>query len=638
MYYPGLPHCFPITCLYRFHDEYEHTLYSQASFQGAEAIFLHLIHPLVRPYVPAVDHILATLHSVSELVSLILFLPLEYVLHWWHRWGWNRFWSSNKDRSNSEECLPDREDKEEIRRRLRPRNELRQGRMREADRQAQVILQEIEDAQDRVRTRTENQPTAWNNVRTEPIHETRDTVSNVAGLRTRKRVLDRLNGLPGGVNQSPGSRSTGVHHLDPTTITQLARGPTPQLPFPDTPTVQPITCPSPPMRILTPSSSGQSSHEIWYPPQTAFEARKNQSPSPESARRTPSPIYPPLPSAYRFTPRRSDPQPPHIMTPSDLATPVPRRVSTGGMSRGAVNAYEGIDQFPGGTSQASPPASTPLTDALLHVHDSHAHSRSVSMESFRQALEPSIQTTDVDMETLSTRDGSSVNEESMEGEVEVRLALHDVADASVTATVTRGKRGSSREPSSGITRRSHKSIAPTRPVRRSERTRRDRSSSVETDEFGFTIRQDSTPLEGLTTDSSLMSSFGSGSLAPGQSKKKPLARTKPALKSTQEEAYQSDSNDEESVKKRRKLRPDIEGQPRPSARDKHQLKVSSLGDDIGPKARDDAREKTIAQGTMQSSHSPGGVLKDRQVGTRVTRASTRQPQSRPNVTKRGRGK
>ncbi|KAF8507598.1 hypothetical protein JB92DRAFT_2642512, partial [Gautieria morchelliformis] len=52
---------------------------------GAEAVFLHLIHPLVRPYVPQVDSTLATLQSVFELVILIVCLPWEYVVHWWHQ-------------------------------------------------------------------------------------------------------------------------------------------------------------------------------------------------------------------------------------------------------------------------------------------------------------------------------------------------------------------------------------------------------------------------------------------------------------------------------------------------------------------------------------------------------------------------
>ncbi|KAF8524643.1 hypothetical protein BU17DRAFT_16379, partial [Hysterangium stoloniferum] len=50
---------------------------------GAEAIFLHIIHPLVRPYVPAIDEILAALHSAFELLTLLLVLPWEYITDWY---------------------------------------------------------------------------------------------------------------------------------------------------------------------------------------------------------------------------------------------------------------------------------------------------------------------------------------------------------------------------------------------------------------------------------------------------------------------------------------------------------------------------------------------------------------------------
>ncbi|KIJ57018.1 hypothetical protein M422DRAFT_86981, partial [Sphaerobolus stellatus SS14] len=50
---------------------------------GAEAIFLHLIHPLLRPYVPAIDQVLSALSSLFELLVLITLLPWEYLIHLW---------------------------------------------------------------------------------------------------------------------------------------------------------------------------------------------------------------------------------------------------------------------------------------------------------------------------------------------------------------------------------------------------------------------------------------------------------------------------------------------------------------------------------------------------------------------------
>ncbi|KAF8592110.1 hypothetical protein K439DRAFT_386326 [Ramaria rubella] len=294
---------------------------------GAEAIFLHIIHPAIRPYTPAIDDILANLHSVFELLVLLCFLPWEYVSDRWRNWKWSWNWF-NKESTHPDTDSPDdsrpggSEGLIEEPRRLRLRTGSQQSRLREAGRQAQTIFQDIEVAQDRVRTRSRSQHAAPGNVHNRPVPVSGRAESST-GLRTRKRVLEYPRGLPVEAARPPGSRSTGVHHLDSATIAQLAGGPAlEQSPMsPPVPNAQPPLRPFPPASIPTPSSSSHSGHEIWYPPQSSYEdhARKSTPPR-DFTRRTPSPVYPPLPSAYHFTPRRSEPlpPPPRIVTPSNL--------------------------------------------------------------------------------------------------------------------------------------------------------------------------------------------------------------------------------------------------------------------------------------------------------------------------------
>lgn len=600
----------------------------------------------MRPYVPVVDNILATLQSLADLALLIICLPWEYVVHWWHRWSWRRIWIKVHDNSPSRDRSPP-EDNAEGRRRLRPRTESHQAWIREADRQTQAVLKEIDNAQDRVRTRTRSQLPRRNPVRAQPVRETRQANPNSVGLRMRKRVLENSNGLPDEMAELPGSRSTGIHHLDPTTISQLAQTPPQHSPIHHhAPVMQSVPRPTSPMRVPTPSSS-QSSHEIWYPPQSAFEGLENHWMPPNTTYRTPSPIYPPLPSAYRFTPRRSDPLPPRTTTPPDLVRPTPRRVSTDAtMSHTAFDAYEGIDQFPGRSGQVQAHASpstraSPAESSSIHVRRPHGkHRHAMGPEgSFQEALEPSIQAMDVDTETLSTRDGSSANEQSMEDEGGIKLELRNLMTEALATDIGEA-RGSVREHASGTSRDKRKT-----PVRRSARVRAggDRPSSIETDEFGFTIRQAaSAPKGDVTVNSSSLSSLGTHSVGPAagpatslsKPKLKPLARTKPALKATQEEGPVTESSDEENIRKKRKLKQDV-GDP-----DRLRTLAKNKQDVIQTKSGK-TRRKAANKESTQTADSPDVMLKNPQVGTRVARASTgRQPlsrQGRGTVAKRGRG-
>lgn len=580
---------------------------------------MHLIHPLLRPYVPAIDNILATLHSIVDLLTLIIFLPWEYALHWWHHRHWSLVWNKTVEPSDSGDCSSsdsDLEDNEVGRRQLRPRNRSHQARMKEANRQAQVVFQELDDAQNKVRTRARGQ--FLSNVRPQPVREAQNLDGNTVGLRTRKRVLDYSSGLPDEAVRIPGSKSTGVHHLHPTTVSQPAQDPSPQLSpaFPNAPNTHPLSRPSSPIRIPTPVSSSHSSHEIWYPPQSVFEGPEHRWTPPDTVRRTPSPIYPPLPSAYQFTP------PPRSVTPPDVATFIPRQVSTGAIPQEAFDAYEGIDQFPGRSSQAGPSARVLSADR-----------RTRPGESFREALEPSIQAMDMDTVTLSTRDGSSASEQFMDEDDGNRLRQRNMVEPSTRNT--KRTRDGIRE--SALETRTNRR-APTGPVRRSGRTRNETPSNLETDEFGFAIRPESSTLKRLAINASLVPSLRTDLLALGQSGLKPLARTKPALKATQEEGSPAGSSDEESVKKKRKLKSDVEGQSHPSAENNLRHDLSSAGETQSGKTR----RKATVQGTTREIDVSDDVLKSLQVGTRATRASTRQPpvsrQGRGTAIKRGKRK
>lgn len=253
---------------------------------------------------------------------------------------------------------------------------------------------------------------------------------------------------------------------------------------------------------------------------------------------------------------------------------------------------------------------------------------------FGQAPELSIQAAEMDMdmdmdtETLSTRDSSGASEEAME------VGGDDVGADQIggVASRTRGGPRTRGEPGSGL--KEGRGTA-TELLRRSTRKRRDRSTSVETDEFGFTIR----PKSAATRSRGVASSLA------GPSKKKPLARTKPA----QDDDDETQSSDEEIVKKRRKLRLGAVVEERDSRlqedededrrKEEADSEVTSQRQDNGTMRSRDKRKAAVRQADVAqvvSTVKPGHI--------RATRASTRQrigsrevdPQG-AGITKRGKG-
>ncbi|EIN10487.1 hypothetical protein PUNSTDRAFT_28484, partial [Punctularia strigosozonata HHB-11173 SS5] len=52
--------------------------------RGAEPIYLHVIRPLVKPYVVTLDALLDVVHGVGDLLLLAGRIPIQVVSSWWH--------------------------------------------------------------------------------------------------------------------------------------------------------------------------------------------------------------------------------------------------------------------------------------------------------------------------------------------------------------------------------------------------------------------------------------------------------------------------------------------------------------------------------------------------------------------------
>ncbi|KAI0068741.1 hypothetical protein BV25DRAFT_1817654 [Artomyces pyxidatus] len=52
--------------------------------RSAEPIYLHVIRPLVKPYVATLDSVLDFIHNVGDFILLVLSLPFHGVWSWWH--------------------------------------------------------------------------------------------------------------------------------------------------------------------------------------------------------------------------------------------------------------------------------------------------------------------------------------------------------------------------------------------------------------------------------------------------------------------------------------------------------------------------------------------------------------------------
>ncbi|KZT36695.1 hypothetical protein SISSUDRAFT_956559, partial [Sistotremastrum suecicum HHB10207 ss-3] len=50
---------------------------------GAEPIFLHVIRPLVRPYVTPIDSVLDLLRLLADLALALMLLPWQHAVAWW---------------------------------------------------------------------------------------------------------------------------------------------------------------------------------------------------------------------------------------------------------------------------------------------------------------------------------------------------------------------------------------------------------------------------------------------------------------------------------------------------------------------------------------------------------------------------
>ncbi|VDB90098.1 unnamed protein product [Peniophora sp. CBMAI 1063] len=56
-----------------------------ARARGAEPIYLHLIRPILKPYISTLDAILDIFHSVGDFVLLLVSIPFAPLLGWWRR-------------------------------------------------------------------------------------------------------------------------------------------------------------------------------------------------------------------------------------------------------------------------------------------------------------------------------------------------------------------------------------------------------------------------------------------------------------------------------------------------------------------------------------------------------------------------
>lgn len=52
--------------------------------QGAEPIYIHVLRPLIKPYVATLDYALDLLHGLGDFMMLVLSLPYHLLMDWWH--------------------------------------------------------------------------------------------------------------------------------------------------------------------------------------------------------------------------------------------------------------------------------------------------------------------------------------------------------------------------------------------------------------------------------------------------------------------------------------------------------------------------------------------------------------------------
>ncbi|ETW84078.1 hypothetical protein HETIRDRAFT_242682, partial [Heterobasidion irregulare TC 32-1] len=51
--------------------------------RGAEPIYLHVIRPLIKPYVATLDSILDLIHNIGDFVLLVVSIPLYPIISWY---------------------------------------------------------------------------------------------------------------------------------------------------------------------------------------------------------------------------------------------------------------------------------------------------------------------------------------------------------------------------------------------------------------------------------------------------------------------------------------------------------------------------------------------------------------------------
>lgn len=476
---------------------------------------------------PAIDDILFALHSVFELVTLLASLPWEFCLYFWHRsstWFLSFLRRSPTDMGDHSSQSPfnlrlEDQDTCDLQKRLRPRVDPDGAHLMEGHQTAQAVLQKIDEAQERVRIRTRAQFAVSS-------HGHQKAVVTGAPLRTRRHLLEQV---ATETRRSPGSKSTSVLHFDPAATGQ---GPKSFQHDVAMPAISPFGEFHNTERTESTFSRPikRTGQEIWYPPLSSFEDPGHDHPPlfPRQApERTPSPVYPPLPAAYIFTPRANRHQslPPHAPSIS----PVRRRIVSEGTTHELIDPSE---------FQTDRPQTGPSTFLESVAHDSREPENG---QDFQVALDPSIHLADmdVDTETLSTGDGSSAKEQSTDENGFEIIPPQQENMGEITPKV-RNKQKKQELASNGKKGRGQE-----RPVflRRSTRSH-DKTTTVERDEFGFTINSNQDSADGTSTTHTR------------PSRKKPLARTKPALKSTPEEVISEESSDEESIKKKRRLKTD----------------------------------------------------------------------------------
>ncbi|KAI0322466.1 hypothetical protein OF83DRAFT_1046952, partial [Amylostereum chailletii] len=70
-----------------FYDEIKSVIlvfFILARARGAEPIYLHVIRPLLKPYVSTLDAVLDLIHSIGDFVLLVVSLPFQPLLSWWN--------------------------------------------------------------------------------------------------------------------------------------------------------------------------------------------------------------------------------------------------------------------------------------------------------------------------------------------------------------------------------------------------------------------------------------------------------------------------------------------------------------------------------------------------------------------------